>query len=602
MNPMKTAFPKTLGPTLFAGMLLILLNGCGGGDSSAPTPEISQIEMPTDPRLFEGEPGKAGGRLLIATFTDPKTFNPITQNETSSSDIIYMLFEELIVTAKDTQKPSPGLVKEWSVAEDNKTWTLKLFEGLRWSDGHPLTTDDVVFTLRDVVYNTNIITVLTDVLTIQDKTFEIEKVDDTTFKVTTPEVYAPFVEFFGDLRIVPKHILEPKLKSGDFESSYGINTPPGELIGSGPFRLKSYKQGEITLLERNPYYHAVDRNGTRLPYLDTVVHMVVPDQNAMSLKFIQGEVDLHEFVRPDEYDSMVKESAKRGFRVLDLGVTTQFDMLTFNQNTNLNNAGKPFIDPVKLEWFRNTKFRQAISYAIDRESILKATVKGHGEANYGFFTRGNKVWYNPDIPTYPFNIEKARALLKEIGIEDRDGDGWLEDSKGRVIEFEMNTNKGNNRREEGSVIVQEDLKRLGIKVNYRPLDFNTLVAKLDSQYDFECILLGLASQSQDPMESMNVLLSKGFTHQWFPRQTSPSTPWEARIDELMTRQVSLLDPSKRKELVDEVQVILATHMPMIPTISMKAFSAVKNNVGNLKPTAMHNNRLIWNIEELYFTE
>jgi peptide/nickel transport system substrate-binding protein len=570
-------------------------SGASGGNAGAGGTGVEP------PLVAECEPGVPGGRLILSGFGDPKTFNPITQNETSSGDIIDMMFIGLLEKDEQTQEMRPGLAHRWEVAEDNRTWTFHLRQGLRWSDGQPLTAGDVLFTFNDVIYNKDIINVEVDKLRVDGKDFEVTQVDELTIRVVTPAVFAPFLEAFGKVMVVPKHALAAAVAEKRFESAYGLNTPPDQLVCSGPFRLKQFKPGEFTLLERNPHFLAVDSRGQRLPYFDAVVYMVVPDQNAMSLRFLKGESHLLEFVRPEEH-SLFKQASEKGgkFNLIELGIASQIDLITFNQNTGTNKAGRPYVDPVKLKWFRNTKFRQAISYAIDRPSIVKSSLNGLGRPNYGFITESNTKWFNPDIMQYPHDPAKAKALLAEIGIRDRDGDGWLEDETGRVIEFEMNTNAGNSRREQGAVIVQEDLKRLGIKVQFRPLEFNTLVAKLDSAYDFECIYLGLASESTDPADSMNVLISSGFTHQWFPRQKTPSTPWEARIDELMNAQMKSLDFAGRKQAFDEVQAILAEQMPMIPTTAMNAYSAARKDLRNLKPTAHHHNRLVWNIEELYF--
>lgn len=567
------------------------------------SPAPATTSRPNPPRVAACAPGLPGGRLVIASFTDPKTFNPITENETSSSDIINMMFDSLGRKDQVTQEITPGLAESWKVEADQRTWTFKLRQDLHWSDGHPLTADDVVFTFRDVIYNTNIVNVKVDQMRVDGKDIAVAKVDDLTIRAVTPDVFAPFLEFFGTTRILPKHALEGAVREKRFESVYGINTPPDQLVCSGPFRLKQFKPGEFTLLERHPFYYAVDSKGQRLPYLDTVVHMVVPDQNAMSLRFLKGESDVQEFVRPDEFP-LFKAAAQDGkrFQLLELGVASQIDLITFNQNTGRNKAGKAYVDPAKLKWFRETKFRQAISYALDRSSIVKATLAGQGKPNYGFYTESNQKWYNPNIRQYPHDPAKAKQLLAEIGIQDRNGDGQLEDAEGRPIEFEMNTNAGNSRREKGAILVQEDLKRLGIKVNFRPLEFNTLVSKLDSTYDWECIFLGLASESVDPADSMNVLRSNGFTHQWFPRQPTPSTEWERRIDWLMNAQMKTLDYAQRKRLVDEVQAIMADQVPMVYTTAMNAFAAARLELANLRPTVHHNNRLVWNIEELYFRQ
>jgi len=587
---------------------LLLLAGCGRQPGDAPgnsdgstTPSSpSQVEPPWVSRC---EPGVPGGRLILASFGDPKTFNPITQSETSSSDITDMLFIGLLVKNEQTQEMEPGLAHKWEVAEDKRTWTFHLRKGLKWSDGQPLTADDVVFTFNDVIYNTNIVNVRVDQLRVDGRDFAVSKLDDLTVRVVTPETFAPFTEFFGKAPIVPRHMLAADARGKNFESAYGVSTPPEKLVGNGPFRLRQFKAGEFTFLERNLHFPAVDAKGQRLPYFDAVVWQVVPDQNAVSLKMLKSETHLQELVRPEEY-ALFKEAEKRGgrFNLIELGVASQVDLITFNQNTGADKTGKPYVDPVKLKWFRNTKFRQAISHAIDRPSIVKATLGGLGKPNYGFNTESNTKWLNPNIRQYPHDPAKAKALLAEIGIQDRDGDGWLEDDTGRVVEFELNTNAGNSRRERGAVFVQEDLKRLGIRVHFRPLEFNTLVHKLDATFDYECIFLGLASESTDPGDSMNVLTSRGFSHQWFPRQKTPSTEWEARIDWLMNAQLKTLDFAERKQHYDEVQAIMAEQVPLIFTVAMNAYSAADKRLGNLKPTPHHHNRLVWNVEELFFKQ
>ena len=548
-----------------------------------------------------GKKSTGSNRLVLVTFSDPKTFNPITAAETSSSDIVHMLFCGLTTKDQVTQEVKPALAESWSVETDNKTWTFKLRQKLQWSDGKPITADDVIFTFNDIVYNPTIPNTTVDTVSVDKKKFEVTKVDDHTIKVVTPEIYAPFLEYFGDVHILPKHVLAKAVAGKSFESAYGVNTPPGELIGSGPFQLKQYKPGQFTMVERNPYYWRVDEKGKRLPYFDNVVMSIVPNQDAMSLRFMKGEADLIEFVRPEEADAF-KQAAERGqFRFMDLGFTPQIDLIIFNQNTNLNpKTSRPYVDPAKLKWFRNMKFRQAISYAIDRPSIVKSTINGHGQPQYGFVTPANQKWINTNIAEYPYNPDKARALLAEIGIIDRNKDGLLEDAGGNVIEFEMNTNAGNSRREKGSIIVQEDLKRLGIRVNFRPQDFNTIAHRLDTDFDFECIYLGLASESVDPAESLNVLRSEGFLHQWFPRQKTPSTEWEARMDAAMNAQLKTLSFAERKRHFDEVQAIYAEQQPMIPTVAMRAFCAARSDLANLRPTPSHHNRLIWNLPELYF--
>jgi peptide/nickel transport system substrate-binding protein len=583
--------------------LAVFLSACGNKseNSNAPGTPSTPVSggLPPNPLVATCEPGIRGGRLIFNSISDPKTFNPITANEMSSIDVSARMNAGLLNLDVPTQKILPGLAESWSVEPDNKTWTFHLRKGLRWSDGQPLTADDVVFTWNDVIYNTNFVNVTVDQFRIDGKDFTISKLDDYTVRVVTPDVYAPFLMFFGAVSVMPQHVLASAVKEKRFESAYGINTPPKDLVVCGPYRLKEYKQGQYVALERNPYFCEVDSKGQQLPYLDNVILTIVPDMNAMSLRFLQGEADLQEIVRPEEYDRFTQESAKGKFKVLDLGLSGDRDMIFFNENTNNNpKTGKPLVAPVKLKWFRNTKFRQAISYAIDREAIVKSALGGRGEPNYSFAPQSDKHWYNPNIKTYPHDPAKALALLAEIGITKRP-DGTLVDSDGNPIEFVMNTNAGNDRRQKSGVIIQEDLKRLGIQVTFQPLDFNALIDRFDSSKDYECILMGWAGGSTDPVYGMNILKSGGFSHEWFPSQKKPSTEWEARIDYLMNAQLKTLDQQERKKYYDEVQMILSEQMPQIPTVSSEAYAAARSDLGNVRGTTLDPNRLLWNVEELY---
>jgi peptide/nickel transport system substrate-binding protein len=254
-----------------------------------------------------------------------------------------------------------------------------------------------------------------------------------------------------------------------------------------------------------------------------------------------------------------------------------------------------------LKWFRNTKFRQACSYAIDRESIIKSVLSGRGIPAYGYETPGNKKWFDPDVQKYPYNPAKALELLKEIGIEKRNGDSFLTDSNGHRIEYVLNTNTGNGAREKTAVLLQADLQKLGMKVIFQPIEFNTLVAKIQDTYDYDCILMGLApGTSADPSDSMNVIKSSGYTHFWFPREKNPSTTWEARLDDLMDAQMKTLDYAKRKKYYDEVQEIMAREQPFIFTVTPRYYAAIRSDIGNVRPTALSSYRATWNAEELYY--
>jgi peptide/nickel transport system substrate-binding protein len=583
--------------------VVICLSGCGKKSETASSQNsATSYPLPDPPLVSDCEPGIAGGRLVVSEYGDPKTFNPVAGADDAGSETIYRhLFAGLLGFDEISQQVEPGLAESWTNAADNKTWTFKLRKNLRWSDGEPLTADDVVFTWNDVIYNPEIDNALRDIFIVGGKKFTVTKVDDLTVQVVTPDIYAPFLEGFGaGVPILPKHILAKTVADKTFSSAYSANWKPEDIIVSGPFRIKESKPAQYILLERNPYYCEVDKKGQRLPYFDNVIYTVVPDLNAMSLRFLSGESDVDDFIFPYEYDHFKTESANGKFNLLEPGIGLETAFFWFNENTNLNpKTGQPLVDPKKLKWFCNTKFRQACAYAVDREAIIKSVYSGRGIPNYGFVTPGNKKWYNPNTPRYPHDLAKARALLKEIGIEDRDGDGFVEDADGNKIEFVLNTNVGNGAREKSAVLIASDLKKLGFNVIFQPIEFNTLLGKIDDTHDYDCILLSLGGQA-DPSSAMNVVKSDAFTHEWFPREKNPSTDWEARLDYLMDAQMKTLDYAERKKDFDEVQEILAEQVPMIFTVTPFYYAAVRSDIGNVRATPLNYFRATWNAEELYF--
>jgi len=579
-----------------------ILAGCGKNGQPVASQPAASIPLPEHPLIAPCEPGIPGGRLVIATFGDPKTLNPITADDLSSRDIYRLLFSCLVNFDWPSQQATPGLAESWSVGPDNKTWTFKLRKGLLWSDGRPLTADDVVFTYNDLVYNPDFVNVTSDMVRVEGKNFQVSKVDDYTVQIVTPEIFAPLLEAVYNVYILPRHKLAQTVKDKSFTAAYNAETRPEEVVGSGPFRLKQYKSGEYTLMERNPYFWEVDKQGQRLPYFDTVIYTIMPDTKTITLRFLHGESDVNETtLYPDEYDHYKAESAKGHFDLLDLGVGPERGFFWFNQNTNSDpKTGKPYADAKKLKWFRNQKFRQAVSYAVDRESIVKAILSGHGQPNYGFETAANPKWQNTNVMRYPYSPDKARALLAEIGIKDRDADGYLKDSDGNTIEFSLNTNTGNDTRGKIALMIQEDLKRLGFKITFQPIEFNALIDKMNNSFDYDCILLSLGGGGADPFNSLNNLKSTGFDHLWFPRETAPSTDWEVRIDYLMDANLKTLNFAERKKYYDEVQSILSEQVPMIYTVSPYSYAAARSDLGNIRATVQSYYRVTWNVEELYF--
>ena len=581
-------------------MAVLGLSSCGQKPVSETAP--ANYPLPEPPLVANCPPGVRGGKFVICELREPKTFNFLISDELSSRYVGRFMFWGLLNFDEPTQTVKPGLAYWWTNSPDGRTWTFKLRKNLRWSDGEPVTADDVVFTWNDLIYNPDIPNPVRDQFILNGKKFIVTKLDDLTIQVTTPEVYAPLLQAFGfDVPIYPKHTLAKYANAG-FPSAYGVNWNPKDIVCNGPYCLKQYKQAEYAVLERNPYFLETDTNGTRLPYFDQIIFATVPDYNAQSLRLLSGESDADDFIYPYEYDQFKTASANAKFNLLEPGIGLVTTFFWFNQNTNMNpQTGKPYVDPVKLNWFRNTKFRQAISYAIDRGNIVKSVESGHGVPQYGVLTEGYQNWFDPKIKTYPYDPAKAIALLKEIGIEKRNSDNFLTDANGNKIEFVFNTNIENNERNKMAVLIVSDLQKIGIHVIFQPVEFNSLITKIDDTYDYDCCLLGNYSDGGvDPFNLMNILKSSGYDHYWFPRQKTPVTPWEARVDQLMDEQMQTLDLAGREKALNEVQEMLAEEQPFIFTVTPMYYAAIRPNIGNVRVTPLSYYQVTWNAEELYF--
>ena len=572
---------------------LFSLAGCGKPPSKAPA-----HALPTPPLVSKCEPGVAGGRLALAVPLGPRSFNPLMATDPASDDVVRLLFGSLVNLNWLTQEPGPGLAQSWTVEPDGKTWTFKLRQGLRWSDGKLLTADDVVFTWNDLMYNRDINQYTAELFRIGGKPFEVSKMDELTVRVVTPEVFAPFLEFFGGVSILPRHTLESFVHTRRFAAAYQTAMPPERIVGCGPFRVKGFEAGKFTLLERNPEYWVTDAQGRRLPYFDEVM-FTATQPGTDPLVFLNGKSDAQDVVRADMFEQFRQASTNGHFRLVELGIGLEREFLWFNQNTGTNLAGKPFVNPLKLKWFRNEKFRQAISCAIDRERLVREIYFGRAQPIYSFVSSENQKWNNPGVPRFDFDLDRARKLLAEAGIQDRKGNGVAEDADGNAVEFTLYSNLGNPAREQAAAQIRDDLQKLGLKVTYLPIDFKLLQQRVDETYDYECALMGLGGGGIDPASQLNVLKSSEDLHQWFPREKTPSSQWEARIDVLMDAQMRTLDFGTRKKAFDEVQAILAEQLPMIPTVAPFAYAAVCENIGNVRPSALTPYRMTWNLDELF---
>jgi len=541
---------------------------------------------------------KHGGQVVFTSISDPKSFNPLIAQETSSTSIIGYLFEGLTRTNGLTLEVEPNLAQRWDVSEDGLTWIFYLRKDVVWSDGKPFTADDVIFTFQDLIYNDQVPSSERDIFTIDGKKFEIEKLDAYRVQFTLPVKFAPFLRTLG-AAILPKHKLEGPLAKGQFNFTWGVDTPVGEIVGTGPYVLTRYQPGQQAVLKANPHYWRTSKDGESLPFISTIVFLIVQNQDVALLKFLEGEIDSLS-IRGADFPLLKPMEKDKNFTVYDLGPAPGSNFIVFNQNTKINpKTKKPFVDPVKLSWFSNIHFRQAVAHAIDKKKIIDIVMNGLGYPQDSPVDPNNNIFYNPNVLTYGYDLNKARALLAEAGFIDHNGDGIIEDEKGNKVEFNLYTNSNAVERMQIAAIIRHDLKRLGMNVNFLALEFNNLVSKLMANYDWDAIILGLTG-GLEPHFGKNVWVSNGQLHFWNPGQETPATKWETRVDEIFNQGVQILNDKDRKPLYDEWQMIASRELPLIYTVLSSYLTAVRNKFENLTPSSYSG--VFYNLEEIYLKE
>src|SRR5262249_4827124 len=283
---------------------------------------------------------------------------------------------------------------------------------------------------------------------------------------------------------------------------------------------------------RNPYYWKKDRAGAPLPYLDQLVVEVVKDTNNAFTRLQQGSLDIYDKLRTPDYAELRSQPGVT--RVSDLGPGMPADHLWFNLNSaDLN--GRPEASPVKRAWFNDTRFRQAVSIAIDRQSIASITLQGLATPLRGLVSPGNRKWGSADLPPIPYDLERSRALLREAGFTTRGPKDRPElyDAKGNRVEYTLIVPSASQPLKDTAIVIQGDLAQLGIKMQVAPIDFGDLQRRISESYDYEACLLVISVTEPDPSSYTNFLSSSSPTLPWRPKQSKPATAWEAQIDGLL---------------------------------------------------------------------
>jgi peptide/nickel transport system substrate-binding protein len=547
--------------------------------------------------VLPGEVGRPGGRLVVSLRAEPKTLNPVTSTDAPSREVIGVMQADLVHINRGTQLTEPAVAKSWKATADGLQYTLKLRTDIKFSDGHPMDADDVLFTFR-VYLDEKVHATQRDFLIVGGKPITVRKLDAYTLVFQLAKPYGAGERLFDGFYILPRHLLEKPYQEGKFDQAGTLLTAGSAWAGLGPFRLKQYVAGQRLVLERNPYYWKADLKGNRLPYLDEIVFLFVPSADAQVLRFQSGETDVISRVSADNYAVLSRQ--QKGYTMADAGPGLEYNFLFFNLNDPTAKTSSGLLR--KQQWFRNVKFRQAISAAVDREAIIRLVYQGRGAPLWGPITPGNRRWINASIAHPARSVDKARSLLKEAGFSWSDGsngDSALIDADGMSVDFSILTSSSNADRAKMATLIQDDLRQLGMHVQVVPMEFRSLIDRVLQTKEYDACLLGLVSFDADPTADMNVWMSSGGTHLWNPSQAHPATAWEAEINGLMERQLAAPSYEERKKLYDRVQEILADQQPMIFLASPDILVGAKNLIGNFHPTVLEP-YVLWNVEQLFF--
>ncbi len=547
--------------------------------------------------------------LIIPSASGPSTFNPVLN--TSFFSVGGFLFQGMLTENGLTAELEPALAESWQISDDKRRVIFTLRKELKWSDGKPLTVDDVVFTFRDVYLNPKIESGSKDILRVglKGELPSVKKLDDRRIEFAIPEPFAPFIRFVGGVPILPAHILKKSITTTDdkgnleFLSTWSLQTNPRDVVGAGAYVMESYTPGQRVILRRNPYYWRKDEQGNPQPHIERIVWQIIESTDAQIIRFRSGELDTVGV--PSDAFQLVKQDEKQGsYRVYNGGPERTMTFVSFNLNQAKNSRGKPFVDPIKSRWFNRTEFRQAVAYAINRDRIKQTVFRGLAELQNSPIYFKSPYYLSPEqgVKVYDYNPDKAKALLQQAGFR-YNNQGELLDADGNRVEFTILVKSEEKSRVDMMNQIREDLGAIGIKANPQVISFNSILEKLKTR-DWECYVGKFAGGSVDPHGGFNIWYSQGELHQFNqgirsgepPIQDWQVSDWEREIDRLMIAASQELNETKRRALYAEFQQLVQEQVPFIYLVNELSFEAVRDRIQNLKFSALGGS--LWNLYEL----
>lgn len=548
-------------------------------------------------------------QLVISTTTDPKTFNYALNN--SSPNIFSFTFDGLVDEHGITAEIVPALAESWQISEDKKRITFTLREGLKWSDGAPLTADDVLFSYKDVYLNEAIPTDVRDSFRIGDKKLlpEVKKLDDRRVEFLLPEPSSPFLRAMS-AKILPAHRLRQTVftKGSDgnpqFLTTWGTDTNPAEIVTNGPYTIESYANSQRLIYRRNPYYWRKGAQGETLPYIERIIWQVVENSDSRMLRFRSGDLDMAG-LRPEDFSLLKREEQRGKFAILNGGPASGTTFIAFNLNRATNTNGKPFVDPIKARWFNTKAFRQAVAYALDRQSVINNLFRGIGELQNSPISVQSPYFLSPQqgLKVYEYDPEKAKSLLLGAGFKYNTKQQLL-DEAGNRVRFTMILPAGSRSAQQLAAQIQQDLQSIGIQLDLNPVDFNVLVESISNR-NWECYFLSYTG-GVEPHDGANYWTSAGTSHDFNQGPNVGAPPiknwtisdWEKEIDRLFVAGAREYDENKRKQIYADFQRIIQEQVPVIHLVTPTALSAIRNRVQGVQFSGLDTRGSLWNLYEL----
>ncbi len=563
--------------------------------------------------LLMGCQSLTGGRrdrLVLSLLGDPKTLNPVLVTDGGSGAVLAPVFEGLLTIDGLTGELVPSLAEAWQVDDGGKRITFTLRPNLQWSDGAPLTADDILFSFA-VVTHPRIPSSLRDVLRIgQQRVFpRLTKIDQRRVVFQLPETFAPFLRTIGGMEILPRHVLGPTLeKTNDggepeFLRAWSLQEPLANIVGSGPYLLSTYRPGERVIYGRNPKYWKLGQ-----PFIEGMVFQILENLDTWLLRFRSRELDAYS-LRPEDFQLLKASERRDRFTIYNSGPTTTQLFLMYNLNQGRDpQTNQPFVDPIKSRWFQNLQFRRAIAHAINRPRMVETIFRGLGVLQNSPVPPISPYYLAPEqgLKVYDYDLEEAKKLLQAAGFR-YDAQGRLRDADSNLVRFTVQTNAGNTVRAQVGTQIKESLDQIGITVDFNAIDFNVLIESMDRSKKWEAIVMGFGS-SVEPHSLINLWATDGNLHIFNqgPKPGEPPipgythAPWEKEIEALMIAGAREVDEGRRRQIYAQYQQKIQENLPLTYLVAQLSLTAVRDRLEGVRPSVLGG--VLWNIDELKLAE